>query len=59
MYTISVEPLSDTKPRMSPDGHDENRHSDFKTTACVQGGNGKLRTIQSNPILQGSVKESM
>ena len=64
MYTISVEPLSDTKPRMYSDGHDENRHGGLGTAAIVPAdnpivgckstdpalaGNGKLRSIHSHP----------
>ena len=72
MYTISVEPLSDTKPRMYSDGHDENRHGGLETAAIILAdapvvgcqsietalaGIGKLRSIKPNPILLRSVKE--
>jgi hypothetical protein len=74
MYTISVEPLSDTKPRMYSDGHDENCHGGLGTAAIILvddpvvgcesidsalAGIGELRTIQPNPILLKSVKESL
>ena len=73
MYIISVEPLSGITPRMHSGGF-ENRHGESGTAAIAQAdnpvvgckgidsalaGNGKLRTIQSNPILLGSVEESL
>ena len=73
MYTISVGPLSDITPRTHSGGF-ENRHGELGTAAIVLAdnpvvgcksidsalaGNGKLRTIQPNPILPKSVKESL
>jgi hypothetical protein len=36
----------------------ENRHGGLRTTNPALAGNGKLRTIQPNPILPGSPKEA-
>jgi hypothetical protein len=58
MYIIKVEPLSDIKPRMYPGGF-ENRRGDLRTTASVLAGIGKLRTVEPNPILLESLKESL
>lgn len=58
MYTISVEPLSDITPRMFAVDF-ENRPGTLGGTPIVLAGIGELRTIQPNPILLNSVKESL
>ena len=72
MYTVNVEPLSDITPRMDSCGF-ENSPGGLGTTAIILAdnpvvgcksidsalaGNGKLLTIQPNPILPGSLKEA-